>query len=124
VILIEQFFAGPLAAGDEPWVIAAIAGIIEDVKHADGVARREAHEEAGLNFDALTLISDYYSSPRGSRERNDVYCARTDLQGTGRMNGRAGKDEDIRALVLSRDAVLEALASGRVRPSPAIIELH
>jgi ADP-ribose pyrophosphatase len=38
VVLIEQFRAGPLAAGDEPWVIEAIAGIVEDGESAEDVA--------------------------------------------------------------------------------------
>ena len=124
VALIEQFRAGPLAAGDEPWVIEAIAGIVEDGESAEDVARREAREEAGLNFDALTRIADYYASPGGSSERIQVYCGRTDLEGAGGIHGRANEDEDIRVLVLSRDAALEALAAGRVRASPALIGLH
>ena len=124
VVLIEQFRPGPLAAGDEPWVIEAIAGIVEDGESAEDVVRRDAHEEAALNFDALTRIVDYYASPGGSSERIGVYCGRTDLQGAGGIHGRADEDEDIRALVLSRDAALEGLASGRVRASPAIIGLH
>ena len=124
VVLIEQFRAGPLAAGDQPWVIETIAGIVEDDESADAVARREAHEEAGLEFAALTRIADYYASPGGASERIQVYCGHADLAGAGGIHGRTDEDEDIRVLVLSRDAALEALAAGRVRASPAIVGLQ
>lgn len=63
VVLIEQIRAGPLAAGDEAWVIEAIAGIVEDGKRAEEVARRNAHEKAGPKFGALTRIMDYLLEP-------------------------------------------------------------
>ena len=58
VVLVEQFRAGVLAATDSPWfpddyapwLIEAVAGIIEEGESSDDVARREVREETAVSF--------------------------------------------------------------------------
>ena len=68
VVLIEQFRVGALAAGLDPWLIEIVAGIIEPGEAADEVARRETHEETGLNVGRIERIAEVFVSPGGASE--------------------------------------------------------
>ena len=68
VVLIEQFRVGALGVVDHPWLLEPVAGIIESGESAPEVARREAAEEAGLEFLDLVPACTYFASPGGSTE--------------------------------------------------------
>ena len=68
VVLVEQFRIGALSAGENPWVVEIVAGIIEEGETAPEVARREALEEAGCTVTDLLPIHDYLVSPGCSSE--------------------------------------------------------
>ena len=124
VVLIEQFRVGPLAAGDGPWLLEVIAGIIEEGEVPEDVARRETREETDLNIGALEPIADCYASPGGTSERVRVFCALADVRGAGGIHGNAAEGEDIRVAVMGFEAALAALEDGRVRASPAVVGLQ
>ena len=42
VILIEQFRPGAIRGADSPWMLEAIAGVVEEGESDESVARREA----------------------------------------------------------------------------------
>ena len=48
VCLIEQFRCGLYAGGENPWSIEMVAGLMDKTEGTEDVARREAHEEAGV----------------------------------------------------------------------------
>lgn len=125
VLLVEQFRVGCL--DDErngPWALELIAGLQDTAEDLETLARREATEEAGLALGALLPVADYYNSPGGSSERLAVFCARFDAHhGTG-VFGVAGESENIRTVILEREAALAALATGRVNNAMSIIALQ
>ena len=48
IVLVEQFRIGALAAGQSPWMLEIVAGLIEaEDADAEAVARRESLEECG-----------------------------------------------------------------------------
>jgi len=124
VVLIEQFRMAPYAVGDHPWLIEAIAGIVEAGEAPEDVARREAVEEADCRLDGpLTLIGKCYLSPGGTSEHCHLFCGRCDSTGLGGVHGLAEEGEDIRVLVLAFDAAMALIERGEIRTSPAMIGL-
>ena len=82
VVLIEQFRIGAYAAGLSPWLVEAVAGIVEPGEAAENVVRREALEEAGCAITALEEIGPVLPSPGG------VLGAPLPLLRPGRQRGR------------------------------------
>src|ERR1700761_5897012 len=62
VVMIEQFRAGVMAAGEYPWITEVCAGIIDGNEVPEDTARREAFEEAGCTISELQKIADFYVS--------------------------------------------------------------
>ena len=69
VILIEQFRPGAIRGDDSPWMLEAIAGVVEPGESESDVAHREALEEAGCTMDALLPVISYYPSPGACSEQ-------------------------------------------------------
>ncbi len=121
VVLIEQFRVGAYAAGFAPWLIEAVAGIVEPGETPEDVARREAVEEAGCKIAELEPIGTVMSSPGGCSEVLHLYCGRVDSEGVGGIHGLEHEHEDIRAFTLPLDAALERLAWGEYNNANTVI---
>ena len=122
--LIEQFRPGALAAGRPPWLIEVVAGIIDAGETAEGVARRECVEEAGVDVEDVVPILDYMVTPGGSSETMQLFCGRIDASKMSGIHGIEDEGEDIRAFAIPADQAFEWVASGRIDNSPAIIALQ
>lgn len=117
VVLIEQFRAGPYANADganapHAWLIETIAGRFEPGEIPEEVARREAIEEAGCHLGQFFPMGAFYQSPGCIAEKIHYFCAITDSEGLGGLHGCDHEDEDIRVIVLPRQAALEAISTG------------
>jgi ADP-ribose pyrophosphatase len=124
VVLIEQFRIGAYAAGLGPWLIEAVAGIVEPGETPEQVVRREVLEEAGCAVTALEAIGTVMPSPGGSSEILHLYCGRVDSEGVGGLHGLDHEHEDIRAFTLPLDAALERLARGEIVNGNAVMTLQ
>ena len=124
VVLVEQFRIGAYAAGLDPWLVEAVAGIVEPGETPEEVARRAAEEEAGCRITALEPIGKVLPSPGGCSEVLYLYCGRIDSAGVGGLHGLAEEHEDIRAFTLSLDEALARLAQGHVANANAVITLQ
>jgi ADP-ribose pyrophosphatase len=128
VLLVEQFRAGCLS--DErngPWALELVAGLWDDAGEAfEDVARREAHEEAGVVVQGdLLKVCEYYNSPGGSSERITVFCGRFDAGNTPTgIFGLASESENIRTYVIDRAQAVAGLRAGRIRNAMSIIALQ
>lgn len=76
LVLIEQFRIGALQNQNGPWLLEAIAGMIESGETIEQVAQRESEEEAGLKLTEFWPMLSYQSSPGGSTERIYLVLAR------------------------------------------------
>jgi nudix-type nucleoside diphosphatase (YffH/AdpP family) len=123
VLLIEQFRAAPWARGDaRPWLLEAIAGRIDPFETAEEAARREAAEEAGLTLGALHPVAEYYPSPGAKTECLWSYVGIADLpDGAGGLGGLEGEGEDIRAHVMTFDALMALIDRGEAANGPLIL---
>ena len=124
VVLIEQFRAGAVEAGCDPWLLETVAGIVEEGESADGVARREALEEAGLEILDLTPVCSCFMSPGGSSEIVHVYVGRADTAGAGGIFGLAGEGEDIKVHVLPFARAVGLLDEGRLRVAHTVLAMQ
>lgn len=124
VVCVEQFRIGALDMPYSPWLLELVAGIVEDGETPEDVARREAHEEAGLDVGELEFICRYQVSPGGNTEEILLFCGRIDASRAGGLHGLDSEHEDIRVHVLDFDAAEAALHAGEVRNAAGIIGLQ
>jgi len=124
VVLLEQFRPGPYAAGDpNPWLIEAVAGIVEPGENNEEVVHREAVEEMGRTVSDLFHVVDLYPTPGGSTETIAVYVGRVDANGAEGVFGHQEEGEDIRVFSLSLDEALEWFDTGRINNAGLVVPL-
>jgi len=124
VVLIEQFRPGPYAAGDpQPWLIEAVAGIVEPGETNEDVVRREAMEEMGRPVGDLFHIVDLYPTPGGSSESIGIYVGRVDSTEAEGVYGAKDEGEDIRVFSLALDEALAWFDSGRIVNANLVVPL-
>ncbi len=124
IVLLEQFRIGAMVNNDNPWLYEIIAGIVEAGETQQEVARREADEEANCNFYALEPICNFYSSPGGSSETTQLYCACVDSTDIGGIHGVEDEGEDIRVFTISFNEAVNWLYQGRLNNASTIISLQ
>lgn len=123
VLLIEQFRVGALE-NPYPWQFEIVAGLVEPGESLEDVARREAHEEAGVVIDMLEKVLEFLPSPGGSDEHFTLFVARADLATAGGVHGLPEEGEDIRVNVMSANQAFAALQRGRINNAPCLIALQ
>lgn len=124
IALIEQFRIGAYAAGEYPWLVECVAGIIDPGETAEQVALREAEEEAGVAPDAIVHIGKYIITPGGSTETVELFCARVDTSRIEGLHGLEHEGEDIRAFTVSVDEAYAMVKQGRIANSMAVIAVQ
>jgi ADP-ribose pyrophosphatase len=124
VLLVEQFRTGAIDAPEGPWVMEAIAGMVDGEDGLEETARREAMEEAGLAMTELEEVAVFMSSPGCTTERVHVFLGLTDLPESGAVFGLAHESEDILTHVMSFDDAMAGLAARRILGVTALIGLQ
>lgn len=124
LVLVEQFRIGAVGSGQSPWLLEAIAGMIEPGQSAELTARREAEEEAGIQLTELWPMLHYYSSPGGSTERIQLYLGRLTAAVTPGVFGLADEHEDIKVHLLPRATAMQLLAEGKIDNAATVIALQ
>lgn len=121
VVLIRQFRTGPWFAGHEPWTLECVAGRLDkDAATAEGIARSEAKEEAGLELLALERIPSFFTSPGIFSEHITAFCGRIAGAVSG-MHGLASEQEDIRAEIFPADEAIRMALAGEITSGPSLI---
>ena len=119
VILVQQFRVNMYALGDpSPWMVEAVAGLIDPGETPEEAGIREAIEEAGVHARHLELVSAAYSSTGSNTEFVTCYVALADFSELGQGGGLDTEGEDIRRLVLPFDEFAEGLLTQRFRDAP------
>lgn len=124
VVLVEQFRVGAYLAGENPWIVECVAGIIGEGETPEEVARREAVEESGCEVEDVVPICRYFSSPGGMTETLYVFCGKVDSSKHEAVAGLESEGEDIRVLVWDADKAVKALADGKINNAVTIISLQ
>lgn len=126
VLLIEQFRIGALLAGEAPWQVEVVAGLVEDGESECDVARRELLEECGCTAQSLEFIARTMSSAGSSNETVAIYCAEVDIdpERPPSLHGVVGEGEDIRCFATTPQEAWAMVADGRIMAAQAIIALQ
>ena len=125
VLLVEQFRIGCVEdQRNGPWALELVAGLVDTDETPAEVAKREAHEETGLQIEGLLPVCEYYNSPGGSAEKMTIFCASFEVAKAGGIFGVATEAENIRTVILSRVEALTAIASGKINNAMSIIALQ
>jgi ADP-ribose pyrophosphatase len=125
VLLIEQIRIGAINSKHSPWLLECIAGMTDGSTDYEGVVKKEAFEEAGLELNELEFMLSYLSSPGGTTERLYLYLARTDLsQIQSGVYGLETEGEDIKTHVLTVDDALTRLNNGEIDNAATVICLQ
>ena len=113
IVLIRQFRIGVWGAGEPPWLVESVAGVIDDGEDAEATARRETIEETGCNVSELHFVCAYFPSPGIITERVTLYCGITDTTDAGGNHGLVHEGEDIEAFVKPWDEAWEDVQTGK-----------
>ncbi len=124
VVLVEQFRLGAFEAGQQPWLLEIVAGMLDEGEDAETCARRESVEETGLEVQELEQIHSYLVSPGGSDETATVFVGRVDALGAGGVFGNDHEGEDIKVISLSVGKAMARLRAGRINNAMTIIALQ
>lgn len=124
VVLQEQFRVGAVGQGKNPWLLELVAGIIGEGETPEGVAVREAREEANLEVKRIKKLYSYLASPGGCTERIDIFIGEVDSQGAGGVYGLESENEDIKVHLVSREQALALLNKGEFDNAATIIALQ
>ncbi len=125
IVLIEQFRIGAILQHPAPWLIEIVAGIMDkDDESPEELIRREMQEEAGLAVVSILPIYNYFTSPGYSTEKIELFCAKVDSTKAPKFSGLKSEGEDIKIHVIPVQEAFDAIKSGRINNSMAIIALQ
>ena len=132
VILIEQFRPGAYVAMNSPWfdddaspwMIEAIAGMIEPGEDPEDVAVREMREETGTETCDLIPMCHYLVSPGGCSESVFVFVGRADSNSVSGIHGVDHEGEDIRPFKVLLNDAYDGIADGKIINGMTIIALQ
>ena len=124
VILIRQFRYPAFAAGDNPFLVEACAGLVDE-DAPQTAALREAQEETGRQAFGVEHMFDAYMSPGSVQEKVScflgLYDAGTAPQGGG---GLAHEGEDIEILELPLAQAMAMIGRGEIMDGKTIMMLQ
>ncbi|GAB2190709.1 NUDIX domain-containing protein [Sessilibacter sp. MAH2] len=121
---VEQFRVGAMAAGQNPWCLEVVAGMIDKGETGRSTIERELVEEADFYPAEIIEIGSYLSTPGGCDERVWLYCALGDLSKIGGVHGLDDENEDIRVHVESAETVLNRIFTDRFNNAATVIALQ
>jgi ADP-ribose pyrophosphatase len=124
LILLEQFRAGALRAGESPWMLELVAGIVEEGEDDSEVAQREAREEAGCELAELVPVASYFPSAGACSEHVRLFCGRVLDAGVGEIHGLDSEGEDILVHRVSRLEALRLLEQNRIANGHTLVALQ
>lgn len=124
VVLIEQIRLPAIETSETPWLLEAVAGMIEPNESPEEVIRREAIEEAGLIIGRTEKAVSYLSSPGGTTERMHVFIGEVDSSQAKGGHGLASENEDICVHVVSREQAYQWVEDGTIDNAATVIAIQ
>ena len=110
IVCVEQFRIGLMGISDRSWSIETVSGFC-DVAHEkpQEVAAREVTEETGCELQDLIEVGEFFVSPGSSTERITVFVGCVDSSKVSGIHGLAHEGEEIRPVVIPREAAVSQL---------------
>ena len=114
VVFVRQFRIGVWGAGEPPWLIECVAGVIDEGEEPETTARRETKEETGCTVSDLHNVCEYYPSPGILSERIKLFCGIIDTSTAGGVHGLAQEGEDIESIVKPWEEAWDDVQTGKL----------
>ena len=110
IVCVEQFRIGLMGVADRSWSIETVSGFC-DIAHEQPheVAAREVVEETGCELQDLIEVGEFFVSPGSSTERITVFVGCVDSTTVSGVHGLAHEGEEIRPVVIPREAAVSQL---------------
>jgi ADP-ribose pyrophosphatase len=124
LVMIEQFRVGAIDYPGGAWILEVVGGIIGEGESPEGVARREAVEEAGCRIGRIEPVCRFMVSPGFTTERIHLFCGEVDASAAGGIHGLEAEGEDIRVEVITADALISELYGGRINCTSALVAVQ
>ena len=124
VVLVEQFRPAPALAGQNPWMVEIVLGMIDGGETPEQAARREALEEAGCEVQDLQSIASFFSSPGGTSEYIHLFVGRVNAPVDGGVFGLEGENENIRIHVMDATRAISLLYANKIRDAQTLVALQ
>jgi nudix-type nucleoside diphosphatase (YffH/AdpP family) len=121
-IMVRQWRAPLLAAGGDPFLLEACAGILDPGEGAEEAARREAEEEIGLKIGAMRRIGTVAPSAGTLTERMHLFIAEvSDHDRTTNGGGNPGEGEMIEIVEVPLTELFEDARRGEIVDAKTLI---
>lgn len=121
VLLIEQFRAPVYLVGDPaPWMIEAVAGMIDPGESPQEAAKREAREEAHVTLRTVIPAGNGYSSSGSSSEYLHLFVGIAELDGQITDGGLDSEGENIRSHKLTFDELMDRVDTHQLKDLPLL----
>ncbi|MDQ0996623.1 nudix-type nucleoside diphosphatase (YffH/AdpP family) [Phyllobacterium ifriqiyense] len=124
ILLTRQFRLPAFVVHQEPMLIEACAGLLDD-NDAETTARKETEEELGYRLRDIERVFDLFMSPGSVTERLAFFIAiynPTDKVSAG--GGHEHEGEDIEVLEVTLDEAMTMIAEQRIVDAKTIILLQ
>lgn len=122
--LIEQFRLPALAAGLDPMMIEAPAGLLEPGEDVTEAGARETREETGLAADRFEQVGRFLLMQGGCDEQCSFAVGRVRIpEGAAGEHGLDSEHEATRLVVMPAEAAFAMLAENRIRNAPTALVL-
>lgn len=126
VVLVEQIRLPAIETSKTPWLLEAIAGMVEQNESLEQLVRREAKEEAGITILRCHYALSYLTSPGGTTERIYVHIGEINASAIkpGSVHGLNSENEDIRVHVVSREQAYQWVELGVIDNAATVIAIQ
>lgn len=126
LVLVEQIRLPAIETSKTPWLLEAIAGMVEQNENLEQLVRREAKEEAGITILHCYYALSYLTSPGNTTERIYVHIGEFDASAIklGIVHGLSIENEDIRVHVVSREQAYQWVESGVIDNAATVIAIQ
>jgi nudix-type nucleoside diphosphatase (YffH/AdpP family) len=125
VLLTRQFRLPAQVNGDEPRLVEACAGNIEEGDDPAGTARKEAEEEMGCGLRELREVFALYMSPGVTAEKLHFFIAEYEPGGrSGEGGGLREEGEDIEVLELPLAEAWAMVGRGEIVDAKTVLLLQ
>ena len=124
LVFVEQMRIGVFIAGENPWMLECVAGMVDKGETPEQVVVREAKEEAGAEVLNVEPIVEYFASPGGITEKLFLFCGRVDADKVAEFAGLPSESEDIHVIALSVEETEKMLQEGKFNNALTIIAVQ
>src|SRR5947199_3992134 len=124
-VLVQQLRAPALYTAQQPHVLEAVAGRVDDGEDPESSARRETMEEAGLQLHALECVARAWAMPGVSTEQMNLFLGEySEADRVTAGGGAEGENENIEVIEMPLSKLAAMADGGAVQDMKTLLLLQ